>query len=58
LSDYTNPQKIHDELEYAVAIIRRAGFQIVDVTDKPIESIADEIIRLISARFKVRGREG
>lgn len=56
LSDYTNPRKIQEELEHARFLFRRSGFQVIDVTDKPIESIADEIIRLISARFGVTNR--
>lgn len=49
-SDYTNPQKIYEELEYAIKIYRSCGFTVIDVTDKPVESSADEIIRLITSR--------
>ena len=49
-SDYTNPQKIYEELEYAIKVYRSCGFTAIDVTDKPVESSADEIIRLITGR--------
>ena len=51
LSDYTNPQKVLEEVSSAREIMRRCGFRIVDVTDKPIESSADEVIRLVSGRW-------
>jgi hypothetical protein len=47
-SEYTNPERIYAELEYARSIYQRGGFRTIDVTDKPIESAADEIIRMIS----------
>jgi [pyruvate, water dikinase]-phosphate phosphotransferase / [pyruvate, water dikinase] kinase len=47
-SDYTNLEKIYEELEYAAKIYRQNGFTTIQVTDKPIESVADEVIRLIS----------
>lgn len=49
-SEYTDPLKIYEELQYAIQIYRTRGFSTIDVTDKPIESTADEIIRLISSR--------
>jgi regulator of PEP synthase PpsR (kinase-PPPase family) len=58
LSDYTNPRKIFAELEFAEEIFHRGGFSVIDVTDKPIESSADEVIRLVSGRFKLRDRPG
>lgn len=51
ISDYTDPEKIYEELVDAEHLYRRAGFTILDVTDKPIESCADEILRLVAARF-------
>ena len=57
-SDYTDPQNILAELEYAEEIFRRGRFTVIEVTDKPLESTADEIIRLISTRFGVNDRPG
>jgi len=42
---YSNPSAVFEELEAAGKIYRDGGFYVVDVTDKPIEIIADEIIR-------------
>ena len=50
-SAYTDPEQIFEELQYAKKIYQRGGFTTIDVTDKPIESAADEIIRLITFRF-------
>jgi hypothetical protein len=49
---YTNPQAIYEELEAALQLYKRCHFAIVDVTDRPIESSADEIIRLITRATK------
>jgi len=51
VDDYVNPAKIHEEMEAARAIMRRAGFSVIDVTDKPIETSANQIIELITRRF-------
>lgn len=51
-SDYTNPEKVMLELKAARQFCRQNGFSLVEVTDKPIESSADEIIRLVSSRLK------
>jgi hypothetical protein len=40
------------ELQVASQFCRQHGFSLIDVTDKPIESSADEIIRLITSRLK------
>lgn len=51
LSDYTNPQKVYEEVQFALELFKRLGISIVDVTDKPIETSAEEVIRIISRRF-------
>ncbi len=48
VSDYVNPEKIYEEIQAARDIFRRGGFSVIDVTDKPIETSADEIIKHIS----------
>ena len=52
MSDYIDPQCIFDELEAAEEVFRRLRITTIDVTDKPIESTANELIRLITRRFK------
>jgi regulator of PEP synthase PpsR (kinase-PPPase family) len=46
-SAYVDPNSIYEELRNAKQVFRRGGFAVIDVTDKPIETCADEIIRLI-----------
>ncbi len=46
-SEYTNLENIYAELEYVAKLYRQNGFKTIQVTDKPIESTADDIIRLI-----------
>jgi regulator of PEP synthase PpsR (kinase-PPPase family) len=46
--DYANPDFVHREVEYALSIFRsRPAWPVVDVTDKPIEEIASEILALV-----------
>ena len=47
-SDYIDPDSIALELKYAAEIFQRGGFNVIDVTDKPIESTADELIRRVT----------
>ncbi len=49
---YTDGEHIYDEVEEVLRFCRKQGFAIVDVTDKPIESSADEVIALITRRLK------
>lgn len=51
-SAYTDPRSVYEEVEYARQLFRRGGFSSIDVTDKPIESSADEVIRLITRHFE------
>ena len=49
-SAYTDPDAILQEMEAAREMFRRGGFSVIDVTDKPIETSADEIVELITRR--------
>lgn len=51
-SDYASLEKIYEEIEAARRLMRRAGFQIINVTDKPIESTADEVLSLVTRRLE------
>jgi regulator of PEP synthase PpsR (kinase-PPPase family) len=51
LEAYTDPAAIYGELEAARAVFRRHGFSVIDVTDKPIEASANQVIELIARRF-------
>lgn len=48
-SSYTAPLELLEELDFAAEVFRRGGFRTIDVTDKPIEESAEEIIARISA---------
>jgi regulator of PEP synthase PpsR (kinase-PPPase family) len=56
-SQYTTPAVVFEELEYARNIYRKGGFPVISITNKPIESIADEIIELISRTFGDESRK-
>ena len=47
--EYINPRRIAEEVRAALRIFRRGHFAVIDVTDKPIETSADEIIKLIES---------
>jgi hypothetical protein len=52
-SAYTDPLKLYEEVEAARQVFRRGGFRVVDVTDKPIETIADEVITRVTRQLRV-----
>jgi regulator of PEP synthase PpsR (kinase-PPPase family) len=54
---YLDPSEIINELDNATKIFRKGGFTIVDVTNKPIESSANEIVKYINERFDIMGRK-
>ncbi len=51
ISSYTDPKKIYEEVVDAKKVFKKNGFSIIDVTDKPIETSAQEVIELITGRF-------
>jgi regulator of PEP synthase PpsR (kinase-PPPase family) len=50
-SDYINPRMVRMELDMANAIFMRGGFTVFNITNKPIESTANEILTLLTDRF-------
>ncbi|MBN1993465.1 MAG: kinase/pyrophosphorylase [Anaerolineae bacterium] len=53
-SAYTDPAELYEEVKAARQLFCQNGFAIVDVTDKPIEECADEVIALMNRRLKVK----
>lgn len=51
VSGYTEPQGLVEELEFARQVFRKGGFAVFDVTDKPVEESAQEIIGIITRRL-------
>ena len=52
-TDYTNPAKIFEEVETIDKLIRCHGFHRIDITNKPIETTADEIVHLLKRRLNL-----
>ncbi len=50
-SDYINKRKVADELDFARRTFERGGFTIIKITNKPIESSANEILSILTDRF-------
>ena len=51
-SAYIDPEQVVAEIAAAQAIFRHAGFRTIDVTDKSIEHIADEVLDLSSPELR------
>lgn len=49
--NYTDLMRVFEEVEEAFGFYRRNGFAVIDVTDKPMETSADEILDIITSRF-------
>lgn len=47
-SAYADPAQIHEEIQESRKLFRQVGISIINVTDKPIETCIDEIIRTIT----------
>jgi len=56
-TSYTNPKEIRSELDYALSVFRKGGFTVIKVTNKPVESIANEIIEALTSRFHEHSRK-
>lgn len=50
-TDYIEPRKVREELDYARNIFERNGFTTINITNKPIESSANEVLTLLTERF-------
>ncbi len=48
ITSYSRPSAVFEELEVARRIYREGGFHVIDVTDKPMEIIAGEVIKIIT----------
>jgi [pyruvate, water dikinase]-phosphate phosphotransferase / [pyruvate, water dikinase] kinase len=48
---YIDSDSVRDELRFARLVIEKGGFTLINVTNKPIETSANEIIGIISDRF-------
>jgi regulator of PEP synthase PpsR (kinase-PPPase family) len=57
-TDYLNLGRIIEELAFARRLFKQRGIPVIDVTDKPIESSADHVIRLITRKIGPQAERG
>jgi regulator of PEP synthase PpsR (kinase-PPPase family) len=50
-SDYVDRRKVRMELDFAANLFKRGGFKVLNITNKPIEYSANEIITILTSRF-------
>ncbi|MBP7634217.1 kinase/pyrophosphorylase [Candidatus Ozemobacteraceae bacterium] len=48
-TDYIDPNRVAEELEFAGRIFTKGGFEVMDVTDKTVEASANEIIKRLGS---------
>lgn len=51
-SDYHELEKLYEETEAARHIFRRGGFRVIDVSNKPIETTAGQVIDRITSQIR------
>jgi regulator of PEP synthase PpsR (kinase-PPPase family) len=49
---YSDPKKIYEELQATEQVYQQGGYRTIDVTDKPIESCADEVLSNIRRQLR------
>jgi regulator of PEP synthase PpsR (kinase-PPPase family) len=49
---YSNTEALYTEVEFGQRIFRKGGFSVINVTNKPIEETADQVIAMISRYFE------
>ncbi len=52
-SGYAAPAVVYEEIKQSRRLFRQAGYATINVTDKPIETCADEIIRTITRQLRL-----
>ena len=53
LREYTDPTHVREEVRYALGIFDQHGWAVVDMTSKPIEEAAAEIVALVGKKSDV-----
>ncbi len=54
---YIDRHAVREEIKKAMFVFDRGGFTVINVSNKPIESTANEILYFMSQRFAYRGRK-
>ncbi len=50
-TDYIDRRKVRLELDFAANLFKKGGFKVLNITNKPIEYSANEIITILTSRF-------
>lgn len=51
LSNYVDPVNLYEEINEVARMLKREGIKLIDVTNKPIETSADEVVELVNRRL-------
>lgn len=54
---YIDQRAVREEIRDAMFVFDKGGFTVINVSNKPIESTANEILNIMSKRFSYRGRK-
>ena len=54
---YIDERAVREEIRKAMFVFDRGNFTVINVSNKPIESTANEILNIMSKRFSYRGRK-
>ncbi len=57
IESYIDERQVREEIRKAMFIFDQGGFTVVNVSNKPIESAANEILNIMSKRFPYGGRK-
>jgi regulator of PEP synthase PpsR (kinase-PPPase family) len=57
IDSYIDEREVREEIRKAMFIFDKGGFTVVNVSNKPIESTANEILNIMSQRFPYGGRK-
>lgn len=57
IDSYIDERSVREEIRKAMFVFDRGGFTVVNVSNKPIESTANEILNIMSQRFPYGGRK-
>lgn len=55
-TDYVNERMVNQEIRNANFIFEKGGFTVINISNKPVETSANEIINILANRFEYRGR--
>jgi hypothetical protein len=57
IDSYIDEREVREEIRRAMFVFDRGGFTVINVSNKPIESTANEILNIMTERFSFGGRK-